>query len=475
MSPSRPCGQDLTLEFVVWNYSLETIQDNVKQFEAANPGIKVKVTDYTWPDYQDSIVLRFRGNTTDRRDLWWSGLVAGLGCRRIHRTAGFGGACRRASTALKNDIAGFALTDVTYKDKVYGLPYYADTISFIYNKKILADAGIAVPATWDEVTAAAEKLKAGGMEHPIVYEYNQELPNFYDAFVAQAYGRGAEFFDKDLNPLFADPNNEAFKQLQWLADAYSKGLVQSETHESKIIPAMNTGAHAFTIVYTYVLAALNNAADQPRAGEFALAPMPGATHATLGFAKSYVVTAQAAADPARAEAAWKFVELHGRQALHRRQALGGREGPGLRPAAAVPGQGRHRRLGQMGRRQGAGRPGGDRQGRHLHRIQLGLVGLFPAAAGQGDGRRGQRRADHEGRRRSLEPAQGTVRQPLSSGPGGRRSAPPAGSNPDLRLTNLPHVDHQSLPGILAAAGAAAGGADDDLSDRHMRCGPACIR
>jgi len=51
------------------------------------------------------------------------------------------------------------------------------------------------------IPAAAEKLKAGGMEHPIVYEYNQELPNFYDAFVAQAYGRGAEFFDKDLNPL----------------------------------------------------------------------------------------------------------------------------------------------------------------------------------------------------------------------------------------------------------------------------------
>ena len=85
--------------------------------------------------------------------------------------------------------------------------------------------------------------------------------------------------------------------------------MQSETHESKIIPAMNTGAHAFTIVYTYVLAALNNPADQPRAGEFALAPMPGATHATLGFAKSYVVTAQAAADPARAEAAWKFVNF----------------------------------------------------------------------------------------------------------------------------------------------------------------------
>ena len=82
--------------------------------------------------------------------------------------------------------------------KLYGLPYYADTISFIYNKKILEDAGIAVPTTWDEVTAAAEKLKAGGMEHPIVYEYDQELPNFFDAFVAQAYGRGGDLFDADL-------------------------------------------------------------------------------------------------------------------------------------------------------------------------------------------------------------------------------------------------------------------------------------
>src|SRR5688572_32612710 len=56
-------AQDLTLEFVVWNYSLETIQDNVTQFEQANPGIKVKVTDYAWPDYHDSLILSLRGNT----------------------------------------------------------------------------------------------------------------------------------------------------------------------------------------------------------------------------------------------------------------------------------------------------------------------------------------------------------------------------------------------------------------------------
>lgn len=301
-------AQDVTLEFVVWNYALETIQDNIRIFEAENPGIKVNVTDYTWPDYQDSLILRIRGGTTT--DV----VYGGQDWLPAWAAAGFIAPLDAAAPAgaveeLAGDIAGFALTDVTYEGKVYGLPYYSDTISFIYNKKILADAGIAVPSTWEEVTAAAEALKAGGMDKPIIYEYNQELPNFYDAFVAQSYGRGAEMFDADLNPLFADPDNGASRQLAWIADAYAKGLVQSDNHESTIIVAMNTGQHAFTIVYTYVLAALNDAATQPLAGQFALAPMPGDTHSTLGFAKSYVITASAAADPARAEAAWKFVNF----------------------------------------------------------------------------------------------------------------------------------------------------------------------
>lgn len=301
-------AQDLTLEFVVWNYSLETVQDNVAQFEAENPGIKVNVTDYAWPDYNDSLILRIRGNTpTDV-------VYGGQDWLPAWGAAGFIAplediAPEGAIEELTQDIAGFALTDVSYDGKVYGLPYYSDTISFIYNKQILDDHGVEVPTTWEEVTAAAEQLKAAGMDKPIIYEYDQELPNFYDAFVAQAYGRGAELFDDELNPLFTDPSNGAYQQLEWLADAWSKGLVQPDPHESTIITAMNTGNHAFTIVYTYVLAALNDAATQPLAGQFAMAPMPGEAHATLGFAKSYVVTADTAADPERAEAAWKFINF----------------------------------------------------------------------------------------------------------------------------------------------------------------------
>ena len=301
-------AQEITLEFVVWNYALDVIQDNVRQFEEANPGIRVNVTDYTWPDYQDSLVLRFRGDTqTDviygGQD-WLPAWAAAGWLAPLNAVAPAG-----AVDTLAAEMAGFALSDVTYDGQVYGLPYYADTISFLYNARLLEENGIAVPTTWDEVMTAAEALKAAGIDRPIVYEYNQELPNFFDAFVAQVYGRGGEMFDAELNAVFDNPDNAAYQHLEWLREAFARELVQPENHESNIITTMNTGQHAFTVVYNYVLAAMNNVGSQPLAGDFQLARMPGDANATLGFTKFYAVTADAAADPARAEAAWKFVEF----------------------------------------------------------------------------------------------------------------------------------------------------------------------
>jgi len=300
-------AQDITLEFVVWNYSLDTIEDNVRQFEEANPGITVNVTDYTWPDYHDSLVLRFRSGTTT--DVIYGGQDWLPGWAAAGFLAPLDEIAPDAIAEYGEDLAGFTISDMTYDGQLYGLPYYADTISFLYNARILEEAGIAVPTTWEEVAEASRQLEKGGMENPIVYEFNQELPNFFDAFVAQVYGRGGDLFDENNEAVFDDPDNAAFQQLSWLRDAIDEGLVAFENHESTIIPAMNSGNHAFTIVYNYVLAAMNNVADQPLAGEFQLARMPGEAQSTLGFTKFYAITSQAAEDEARREAAWKFVDF----------------------------------------------------------------------------------------------------------------------------------------------------------------------
>ncbi len=296
------------LEFVVWNYSLETIQDNIKQFEAANPDIKVKLTDYSWTRYHDTMVLRLKGKT--QTDI----LYCGEDWLPEWAAAGWVAPLEDHFPEVKKykeKTANYALADMTYQGKLYGLSYYADLITFQYNKEILKKHGIDPPKDWDEVLAASLKLKKAGMRFPIVYEYDETLPNFFTAFVSQVYGRGGAMFDENLNPVFNDPNSEAFKHLQWLQDAKVKhDIMTYSPHESKVNIAMNTGQHAFTIMYNYMLAAMNNP-PAALAGQFDMTLMPGKAHACLGFAKSYTMTTQAAKDKQHREASWRFIEAFG--------------------------------------------------------------------------------------------------------------------------------------------------------------------
>ena len=221
---------------------------------------------------------------------------------------------------------------------------------------------------------------------------------------------------------------------------------------------MNTGKHAFTIVYNYVLAAHEQrgraAARRPvRAGADA-----GRRRMRRSASPSSTSSPpQAAADPARAEAAWKFVNFMAGKpyTVAKRWAVEKGLGFGQLPLFDDPDV--HRRLGQVDRRQArwASRSAIAKAGTWTE-WTLGLVGLFPPAARQGDGRRGERRRDHEGRRRALERAQGEVRQPLSCGIGGRRLGAVRRRHANLEHDRLLHVDHQALPGALAAAGPAAG-------------------
>jgi multiple sugar transport system substrate-binding protein len=299
----------ITLDFVVWNYSLETIQDNIGKFEAANSKIKVKVTDYTWPTYHDTLVLRFKGKTTT--DIIYNGedwLPEWAAAGWVAPIEEYFPEIKK----YKEKTAPYALADMTYKGKLYGLSYYADLITFQYNKKILEKNKIAPPADWDQVLAACLKLKKDAkMEAPFMYEYAETLPNFLQAFMSQVYGRGGDFFDKDLNPVFADSNSEAFKHLQWLQDAKTKhNILGYSPHETKVNLAMNTGQHAMTVMYNYMLAAMNSP-PSALAGDFDMTLMPGKAHACLGFAKFYCMTMQAAKNAQRREAAWKFIESFG--------------------------------------------------------------------------------------------------------------------------------------------------------------------
>lgn len=310
--PALAAAQVVTLNFNVWSYSVDTIQDNIKQFEAANNGtIHVALTDIPWNNYHETMVARLSSkapvNVLYNGGDWLPEFA------RAGWVVPLEDHFPKARSYYAKNIVGYALQDMTYKGKMYGLPYYADMTTFQYNARILKDRGIGkTPETWEELTDQAKFLRTKGVESPVVFEFATGLPTTYDNFTAMVFGRGGEWLDKDLNPIFDAPGSAVHQQLAWLASMVKSKLATVLPHETEVVKALNTGRHVFTVLWNYNLAEANNKAVSPLAGQFKIALMPGATHETQGQCKFYNLT-KYTADQGKdtVDAALRFIEYFG--------------------------------------------------------------------------------------------------------------------------------------------------------------------
>jgi multiple sugar transport system substrate-binding protein len=292
-SPRGSVAQEITnLDFTIWNYAEDIVQENIDVFEGIYPDVTVNLSSFAWPEFHATMVNRFQAGTpTDvsyNGGNWLEEFAAAGWVVPLDEYFDWVG-------DYEDRVLGFAWQDMTYNDHVYGLPYYADTITFMYNGRILEEAGItAPPTTWEEVTEQSLQLKENGMRYPFVYEFANTLPNVSEAFASMVFGRGGELIDEERNPLWTDPESAAAQQFNWLVDARNEhDILTIMDHETTVANAMGTGQHAFTVLFNYMLAELNNPATSPLAGEFQLALMPGETHECYGFAKFYNMTQMA--------------------------------------------------------------------------------------------------------------------------------------------------------------------------------------
>jgi len=98
-------------------------------------------------------------------------------------------------TALVKDQSDFLATPVgstKFDGKTYGVPQVTDSLALMYNKKLLAAAGVQVPTTWGEMKAAAATIKtktgksgafinpAGYFLLPFIYGEGGDLLNAAD-------------------------------------------------------------------------------------------------------------------------------------------------------------------------------------------------------------------------------------------------------------------------------------------------------
>lgn len=139
--------------------------------------------------------------------------------------------------------------------KQYGMPIVVGSARVLfYNKAILKEAGVeTVPETWDDFTAACQKIKAAGRK-PFLLQWGDkskgELNSIYFPFLWQA---GGEIFNQDGTKASFD-SDAGMKAAQFLFDLrFQYGILPDSVtsmSEDQVNSEFKSGDLAFTILPT---------------------------------------------------------------------------------------------------------------------------------------------------------------------------------------------------------------------------------
>lgn len=315
--PTTASAVPVTMSFNAWSYGVQTVADNIKNFEALNPNITINFKDSSWLEFHDTMVGTFASGTSpyllEASDAWLAEWAAAGWLAPLDQY------CPNAVEYAKQ-LAPYALEGMTYNGHVYGLSYYADTMDFMYNDTLLKKGGFTTPpATLDDLYNQAVQLKANGVnQYPIIFAWSQQEGAFPEAWMSLIYAQhqgGNAIFDSTLAPVFNQPGSDAFNVMEWLRKSYTAGLIDPaslSTAEIDQVKSMQAGAHTFTIAPQYNMAELNAPNSGNFAGQFKIALMPGASHATLGYVRFYAMTSEVVkAGQPYIDAACKFMDYFG--------------------------------------------------------------------------------------------------------------------------------------------------------------------
>lgn len=162
-------GSAMAGEVKIWTLSFANDSANqawakiIADFEAANPDIKIKLENRAVDEHKSA--MRVAASSSEGPDIYFMWAGYGLGGEFVNAGASadltkyydqYKWADRFLPTA-----AGFSKD---YGAARHGVPYTFHAEAMYYNKALFKQAGIeAEPKTYDELIAAAEKLKAAGI------------------------------------------------------------------------------------------------------------------------------------------------------------------------------------------------------------------------------------------------------------------------------------------------------------------------
>lgn len=271
-------------------------------FKKVHPDIDVKFR-ATYDNYEDGTNTVLRESVADKLpDVTFQGLnrQALLVEKGIAKSL-------EAFIAKEGDISkdGYhqAMLDLgTFGGKVHGLPFAVSLPVGYYNMDALKKAGITtLPKTWDEVVANCGKLRAAGYKNPLFWGWNITGNWFFQALM---WSQGVPIF-KDGKINFGGP--EGLAALETMKKLF-RGCHMLNLPTGDAGKPFAAGKVAMHFWSTSAVGAIERTKGnfELQTGEF---PGMGSAPKGLPAGGNSAMLVSTSKDPAKIEAAWKFIKF----------------------------------------------------------------------------------------------------------------------------------------------------------------------
>jgi multiple sugar transport system substrate-binding protein len=286
----------------------KTMQAMVRQFEAANPDIQVKLQIIPWGTYYDKLTLALAyGGAPDLFIVQAARFPEFASYHTLRPLTDLVAAAQPPLT--ERDFAPVPWRESIYQGNQYALPLDTHPIGLYYNTRLFREAGIVdaqgharPPATWDEFIADAQKLTKDTHGEGRPDQWGFVITNQHTNWLTFAHQFGADILTPDgKRGAMASPG--ALAATRRMTDLIYRYHVAPKPEGVDAWLAFRTGRAAMALEGIYMLASLQEQPDL----QFSGAPVPQFGPQQGVWGGSHLLCQPAGIAPERARAVWRLM------------------------------------------------------------------------------------------------------------------------------------------------------------------------